>query len=132
MASVDAAVTAPKFDFRSSPESGPKSDIEPCPVRAMRHFPPGRWIGPRSSTSTKVFAETVMRCSLCEDGGCVCEIHLHKPSYGDHACTCAGAGMPSPWCNTTNDGRLRGCRKVLSPRSTKRWSTINDRRAQIH
>src|SRR6267154_996307 len=27
-------LTAPKFDFRSSPESGRKSDIGPCPVRA--------------------------------------------------------------------------------------------------
>ena len=27
-------LTAPKFDFRSSPESGLKSDIGPCPVRA--------------------------------------------------------------------------------------------------
>src|SRR6478735_6132829 len=26
-------LAAPKFDFRSSPESGPKSDIWPCPVR---------------------------------------------------------------------------------------------------
>jgi len=25
-------LTAPKFDFRSSPESGLKSDIGPCPV----------------------------------------------------------------------------------------------------
>jgi len=28
-------LTAPKFDFRSSPKSGLKSDIGPCPVRAM-------------------------------------------------------------------------------------------------
>src|SRR5258705_10591887 len=27
-------LTAPKFDFRSSTESGLKSDIGPCPVRA--------------------------------------------------------------------------------------------------
>jgi hypothetical protein len=27
-------LTAPKFDFRSSPKSGLKSDIGPCPVRA--------------------------------------------------------------------------------------------------
>ena len=27
-------LTAPKFDFRFSPESGLKSDIGPCPVRA--------------------------------------------------------------------------------------------------
>jgi len=27
-------LTAPKCDFRSSPESGLKSDIGPCPVRA--------------------------------------------------------------------------------------------------
>src|SRR3954452_11958828 len=27
-------LTAPKFDFRSSPESGLKWDIGPCPVRA--------------------------------------------------------------------------------------------------
>ncbi len=27
-------LTAPKFDFRSSPESGLKSDIGPCPFRA--------------------------------------------------------------------------------------------------
>ena len=27
-------LTAPKFDFRSSPESGLKSDIAPCPFRA--------------------------------------------------------------------------------------------------
>ena len=27
-------LTDPKFDFRSSPESGPKSDIGLCPVRA--------------------------------------------------------------------------------------------------
>src|SRR5258706_11871852 len=32
-------LTAPKFDFRSSPESGLKSDIGPCPVRAIsRHL----------------------------------------------------------------------------------------------
>src|SRR6476660_10337520 len=29
-------LTAPKFDFRSSPESGLKSDIGPCPFRANR------------------------------------------------------------------------------------------------
>src|SRR5260221_8326357 len=29
-----ADLTAPKFDFRSSPKSGLKSDIGPCPVRA--------------------------------------------------------------------------------------------------
>jgi hypothetical protein len=29
-------LTAPKFDFRSSTESGLKSDIGPCPVRANR------------------------------------------------------------------------------------------------
>src|SRR5258706_13612865 len=28
-------LTTPKFDFRSSPKSGLKSDIGPCPVRAM-------------------------------------------------------------------------------------------------
>src|SRR5712671_7967838 len=27
-------LAAPKFDFRSSPESGLKSDIRPCPFRA--------------------------------------------------------------------------------------------------
>src|SRR6478752_2991261 len=27
-------LAAPKFDFRSSPESGLKSDIEPCPLGA--------------------------------------------------------------------------------------------------
>src|SRR5260221_8883952 len=27
-------LTTPKFDFRSSPKSGLKSDIGPCPVRA--------------------------------------------------------------------------------------------------
>src|SRR6478672_8580257 len=29
-----AALTGPKSDFRSTPESGLKSDIEPCPFRA--------------------------------------------------------------------------------------------------
>jgi hypothetical protein len=29
-------LTAPKFDFRSSPKSGLKSDIGPCPVRANK------------------------------------------------------------------------------------------------
>ncbi len=29
-------LTTPKFDFRSSPKSGLKSDIGPCPVRANR------------------------------------------------------------------------------------------------
>jgi hypothetical protein len=45
-------------------------------------------------------ADTVMRCSICEDGGWVCEIHPHN---GDHTCTC-GAGMPPcPWGNTYGD-----------------------------
>src|SRR5260370_15621646 len=29
-------LTAPKLDFRSSPESGPKSDIGPCPKSAQK------------------------------------------------------------------------------------------------
>ena len=32
---LDAFLAAPKFDFRSSPESGLNSDIAPCPFRAM-------------------------------------------------------------------------------------------------
>src|SRR6476660_6392428 len=33
-----AALTGPKSDFRSTPESGLKTDISPCPFRAnMRH-----------------------------------------------------------------------------------------------
>jgi hypothetical protein len=46
-----------------------------------------------------------MRCALCDNCGWVCENHPHKPSYGNHACPCGGAGMPCPWCNTPTGGK---------------------------
>src|SRR5258705_11027215 len=82
--------------------------------------------GIKEKVARKVFAETVMRCSLCEDSGWVCEIHRHN---GDHTCACAGSGMPPcPWCNTYADTSHA---KGLSPRSTNRWSTIDDRRGEF-
>ena len=46
-----------------------------------------------------------MNCGLCMDYGWVCENHPHKPSYGEEACRCGGAGMPCPWCNAPNDSK---------------------------
>jgi len=42
---------------------------------------------------------TLMKCSVCEDSGWVCETHPDKPWEGEHACRCDGAGMPCPKCN---------------------------------
>ena len=42
---------------------------------------------------------SVMKCSLCEDTGWVCENHPDQPWEGPHACACGGAGAPCPRCN---------------------------------
>ncbi|SHH20052.1 hypothetical protein SAMN05444169_6285 [Bradyrhizobium erythrophlei] len=45
------------------------------------------------------YLNAVMKCTLCEDCGWVCESHHDRPWEGKDACTCGGAGMPCPWCN---------------------------------
>jgi hypothetical protein len=40
-----------------------------------------------------------LRCTLCDDGGWVCENHPEVPWEGPRACPCGGAGAPCPRCN---------------------------------
>jgi hypothetical protein len=44
-----------------------------------------------------------MKCLCCEDCSWVCENHPDQPWEGPHACTCGGAGMPCPKCNSSKD-----------------------------
>jgi len=41
-------------------------------------------------------------CSRCDNIRWVCENHPDRPSLGECACTCGGAGMPCPACNRTD------------------------------
>lgn len=66
-----------------------------------------------------------MMCALCKKGcGWVCESHPTKPSYGDHACPCGGAGMPCPRCNKPAEGKRHGCQKGSGRRSIRRAGAI--------
>ena len=44
----------------------------------------------------------LMKCTVCEDCGWVCENHPDTPWSGEHACNCGGAGMPCPKCNPSD------------------------------
>ena len=44
----------------------------------------------------------LMKCTVCEDTGWVCENHSETPWDGEHACKCGGAGMPCPKCNPSD------------------------------
>jgi hypothetical protein len=62
-------LTAPKFDFRSSPESGLKSDIEPCPVRAnngSRVFTSCQKKPPKGGCSTLMIADQANAAFDCD------------------------------------------------------------------
>src|SRR5437667_959480 len=43
--------------------------------------------------------EKPMKCLVCEDTGCGCEVHPDQPWQGPHGCICGGAGAPCPRCN---------------------------------
>ena len=43
---------------------------------------------------------TAFKCTACDDTRWVCEAHDDRPWEGPRACTCGGAGMPCPVCNT--------------------------------
>jgi len=58
-------LTAPNFDFRSSPESGLKSDIGPCPVRATSGHQPflGSWsVNANRKTASRRSLRNPVRC----------------------------------------------------------------------
>jgi hypothetical protein len=46
----------------------------------------------------------LVKCSLCEDCGWVCENHRFRPWEGARACKCGEAGMPNPSCNVPDVG----------------------------
>jgi hypothetical protein len=69
----------------------------------------------------------VMKCSLCEDCGWVCETHPGRPWEGDHACACGGAGAPCPWCNMPDEDGRRGCRIASRQTLTKKAGDISAR-----
>ena len=71
------------------------------PYSHIGHLPVGSRV--RGSDPALRFHSLVMKCSLCEDCGWVCENHPEKPWEGEHACTCGGAGAPCPECNRGND-----------------------------
>jgi hypothetical protein len=64
-------------------------------------------------------ASPVMKCSLCEDAGWVCEIYRDKPWEGPHACQCGAPGAPCTSLQCTNAATRGGCRAASKPRSTR-------------
>ena len=52
-------------------------------------------------------ASPVMKCSLCEDAGWVCESYRDKPWEGPHACQCGAPGAPCTSLQCTNGGDAR-------------------------
>jgi len=44
------------------------------------------------------------QCTLCEDGGWVCEDHPTSPWNAEHVENCIGASASCPWCNSPMDG----------------------------
>jgi hypothetical protein len=44
----------------------------------------------------------LMKCTLCEDSGWVCEDHPDAPWDGEHACICGAAGMHCPKCKPSD------------------------------
>jgi hypothetical protein len=46
----------------------------------------------------------MIKCTLCQDVGWVCEEHPGRPWAGAKACGCGAAGMPCSLCNAPDDG----------------------------
>ena len=53
------------------------------------------------------YATWTVKCANCDDTRWVCEAHPERP-WGDslRICTCGGAGMPCPVCNTKEPPEL--------------------------
>ena len=115
------------YVFRFAPESGRRATWSTCPFRAMSGHGGARGI--KEKVARKVFADLLKP---------LLDVHFARTADGSAkftgtmattrvpvqalACRRAPGAIPTP---------TRLMPKGLSPRSTKRWSTINDRRTQF-
>jgi hypothetical protein len=69
----------------------------------------------------------VMKCSLCEDCGWVCETHPGRPWEGDHACACGVPALHARGVTCLMRTGRRGCRIVSRQTLTKKAGVISAR-----
>lgn len=66
----------------------------------------------------------MIKCTLCQDIGWICEEHSGRPWAGAYACGCGAAGMPCPHCNVPEAGE--------APRMPVGFDTEDDKDDWLH